>query len=115
MGVRSQRFSARRGATRRRRVHRGRIGVGLRTMVLWVVAAAACALSLSALLPMHFAILGTSGVVLAAVAFLHRNAAREHAELVARVEAIKGVRAGGVRLGLWSDPWRRTRAVTRTL
>ena len=89
--------------------------MGLRAFVIWIAATAACALSLSALLPMHFAIAGSSAVVLAAAVLLHRIAARQHAELVARVEAIKGVRAGGVRLGLWSDPWRRTRDLTRNL
>ena len=89
--------------------------MSLRLAMTLCAFAVACALSLSALAPMQFAILGSGLAVLTVGLLLQRHAGRRYAELVARTEAVKGVRSSGVRLGLWSDPGERLEVLSRQL
>jgi PAS domain S-box-containing protein len=89
--------------------------MSLRLATVLSALSVACALLLSALAPMQFAILASAAAVLGSGLLLQRHAAGRHAQLMARVEAIKGVRTGGLRLGLWSDPARRFETFAGTL
>ncbi|MFQ5599193.1 MAG: nitrogen regulation protein NR(II) [Candidatus Krumholzibacteriia bacterium] len=89
--------------------------MSLRLVVLWSTAGVACALSLSALVPMQFAILGTGVLLLVGVLVLQRQGARGYAAIAARIEAVKGVRTGGERLGLWADPGRQLASLAHNL
>lgn len=66
-----------------------------------------CALSLSALLPMQFAIAGSVVFLAMGLLYLNRRAASTYAAIVTRAESVKGVRTGAGDLGLWSDPTQR--------
>jgi PAS domain S-box-containing protein len=85
--------------------------LGLRLAIALVVATGACAVSLTARLPVHVAIVLTAVAVAGAVLLLHHDASRRHAALVARLEAIKGVRTSGARLQAGRDPGRRLQAL----
>jgi len=88
--------------------------MSVRLAIILCASMAACALSLSAWLPLQAAIAGAGvAVVLAGVA-LQRTASRRYSALVARLEAMKGVRTRG-RLGTWDDPGQRIAAVADTL
>ena len=74
---------------------------------IWSCVAVMCALSLSAWLPMQFAIVGSFVFLVMGLLYLHRRGVSTYAHLVSRVETVKGVRTGAAHLGLWSDPGER--------
>jgi PAS domain S-box-containing protein len=78
--------------------------VTLRWIAIAIAATACWALWLGARLPMQYAIPGAVLAVLAVVALLQQSTARRYAALVARVEAIKGVRTSAARLAPHTDP-----------
>ena len=73
-------------------------------VAIWSCVVVLCAISLSALLPMQFAIVGSFGFLVMGLLYLHRRSRVTYADIVTRTETVKGVRTGAAHLGLWSDP-----------
>ena len=89
--------------------------MSLRFASLLTVAALVCVLSLTALLPVQFAIIGAVAVAVAWVLVAHARVARRYGSVVSRMEAIKGVRTSARPLAPWVDPSERLDAATDTL
>lgn len=78
--------------------------MSLVSVAIWSGIAIACALSLSALMPMQFATVASFVVLVGGLLVLHRRGATAYSSVVSRAETVKGVRTGAGHLGLWSDP-----------
>jgi PAS domain S-box-containing protein len=75
----------------------------------------ACAVSLTALLPLHFALPAVVAVAAAWIGVTHTYASHRHRDLAARIEAIKGVRSISAPIAPWQDPHARIETLTDTL
>ncbi len=86
--------------------------MNLRLTTVLTLTSVACAVSLTALLPLQFAIPAALFLAVAGLAVAQSRTARRYRHVVARVEAIKGVRSNDAPLALWTDPTARLDAVT---
>ena len=78
--------------------------MSLRAAGIWGIVVLVCALSLSALLPMHSAIPGSVVPALVGFLLLRRQSAHACAEVAERLESVPGSRWARQRAGVWGDP-----------